>query len=195
MLVRSTGAYFAAIGVAFFFVEIAFIQKFILFLGHPTYAVAVVLAGFLVFAGCGAWASERLARFLPARPTGAIDFAVLGIVLVAVAYLLGAPFVFENFAGLPVGGRALVALALIAPLGFFMGMPFPLGLTLVKRADERLTAWAWGVNGCASVTSAILAVLLAMHLGYVAVVAIALVLYVLATQVIRGVAKRSVASL
>ncbi len=186
-----TSAYFLAIGLAFFFVEIAFIQKFILFLGHPTYALAVVLAGFLVFAGLGAGASEHLARFLSRncrirRPTAAIQVAVLGLGVVALLYLIAAPLVFAACAGLPTAGRAIVSLGLIAPLAFFMGMPFPLGLTLVERADRALVPWAWGVNGCASVTSAILAVLLAMQFGYTAVLVIALVLYGLATRALRG---------
>ncbi|MCH8862610.1 MAG: SAM-dependent methyltransferase [Proteobacteria bacterium] len=191
-LAWSTAAYFTAIGFAFFFIEIAFIQKFILFLGHPSYAFAVVLAGFLVFAGLGARVSERFAqlittRFGIERPTAAIDMAVAGMALVAIAHLLSAPAVFAALSGLPTGGRALVSLTLIAPLAFFMGMPFPLGLTLVRRADPALTPWAWGVNGCASVNAAILAMLLSMHLGYVAVVVIALVLYAIATRVIHGV--------
>ena len=186
------GAYFTAIGLAFFFVEIAFIQKFILYLGHPTYAVAIVLAGFMVFAGLGARTSERLARVMSLRlgidrPTVAIDLSVAGLALVAVGYLLTVPTVFATLSGLPIAGRALVSLTFIAPLAFFMGMPFPLGLTIVKRANRALTPWAWGVNGCASVIGAILAVLLAMHLGYVVVVTFALVLYVISALVIRGV--------
>ncbi len=195
-VVWATGAYFTAIGLAFFFVEVAFIQKFILFMGHPTYALAVVLAGFLVFAGIGAWASEHSSRLIAARlgldwPMATIDIAVVGVVVVAIGYLIVAPPIFAALSGLPTAGRALVSLALIAPLAFFMGMPFPLGLTLIRRAEPALTAWAWGVNGCASVNSAILAVLLAMHMGYVAVIAIALVLYVIATRTIRGIASLS----
>ena len=122
---------------------------------------------------------------------GGIGIAVVGLSVVAIGYLLAAPLVFAAFADLPTAGRALVSLGLIAPLAFFMGMPFPLGLTLVTKADRALTPWAWGVNGCASVNGAILAVLLAMHLGYVAVVLIALALYGLATWAILGVVRRS----
>jgi spermidine synthase len=190
-----SGTYFTAIGLAFFFVEIAFMQKFILFLGHPTYAVAVVLAGFLIFAGLGARASERLAQVLPTRlgsewPTAAIDISVAGLVLVAIGYLLSAPTVFAVLAGLPTAGRAMVSLAFIAPLAFFMGMPFPLALTIVRQADPSLVPWAWGVNGCASVVSAILAMLLAIHLGFAAVVVIALALYAIAALTIRGFGQR-----
>ena len=73
--------------------------------------------------------------------------------------------------------------ALIAPLAFFMGMLFPLGLARVEAADARLVPWAWAVNGCASVTGAVLATLLAIHIGFTAVVAAALALYALAAAV------------
>ena len=92
------GGYFFALGLAFLFVEIAFIQKFTLFLGHPLYAVSVVLTGFLVFAGLGAGASDgaratdRGVRFRP------IDVAVLGIAAVALAYLAALPAIFGALA-------------------------------------------------------------------------------------------------
>ena len=68
-------------------------------------------------------------------------------------------------------------MALIAPLAFAMGMPFPLGLASVAAQDETLLPWAWGVNGFASVVAAILATVLAIHLGFNAVVLLALLLY------------------
>ena len=82
--------------------------------------------------------------------------------------------------GLPDAARILLSVALIAPLAFFMGMPFPLGLARVEAADARLVPWAWGINGCASVTGAVLATLLAIHVGFTAVVLAALALYGLA---------------
>ena len=76
--------------------------------------------------------------------------------------------------------RIVIAAALIGPLAFCMGMPFPLGLARVEAADARLVPWAWGINGCASVTGAVLATLLAIHIGFTAVVVVALVLYAVA---------------
>lgn len=190
-LVMVSGVYFTAVGMAFFLVEIAFIHKFVQFLGHPTYAIAVVLAGFLIFAGLGARTAERFTCAVTGRlgfqgPTAGIDLAVAGLLLVAVVYLLAVPVVFAALAGLPTVVRAVVSLALIAPLAFFMGMPFPLALAIVRRQAPALTAWAWGVNGCASVVSIVLAVLLAMHVGYAAVVVIALVLYAVAASSLRA---------
>jgi hypothetical protein len=76
--------------------------------------------------------------------------------------------------------RIAISAALIAPLAFFMGMPFPMGLARVEAGDARLIPWAWATNGCASVTGAVLATLLAIHIGFTAVVVAALVLYAVA---------------
>jgi spermidine synthase len=165
-------AYFLAIGFGFMFVEIAFIQKFVLFLSHPLYAVAVVLFAFLLFAGLGSRWSQRLGM-----PMG---WVVLAIALSAAACLAALPLLFQHAMGLPDGARIVICAAMVAPLAFFMGMPFPLGLARVEVAEPGLIAWAWGINGCASVTAAVLATLLAMHIGFTAVVATAIVLYVVA---------------
>lgn len=163
-------AYFLAIGFGFMFIEIAFIQKFVLFLSHPLYAIAVVLFAFLLFAGIGSRVSGRL----KGNPVPAV---VAAIAVSAALCLLLLPWLFRHAMGLPDAARILISAALIAPLAFFMGMPFPLGLARVEAADARLIPWAWGINGCASVTAAVLATLLAIHIGFNAVVVAALVMY------------------
>jgi spermidine synthase len=179
-------AYFLALGLGFLFVEIAFIQKFILFLGHPLYAVAVVLTGFLLFAGAGSATSSWLAERIDARhrtkpdrglQLSAIQLSVIGIIAVSLLYLLILPTVFDALLSLGEVARILVSLGLIAPLAFFMGMPFPLGLSRVWSGARDLVPWAWGVNGCASVLSAVLAALIAMTLGFSSVVLAASLLY------------------
>lgn len=180
--------YFSALGLAFLFVEIAFIQRFVLFLGDPIYAVAVCLAGFLVFAGIGSGVSAAMQRRLgrgKASQAGGVEVAVAGIVVSALIYLAALGPIFERLAGLPEIGRLALSLVLIAPLAFFMGMPFPLGLTAVSRTDPRFVPWAWGLNGCASVISAVLATIIAMHLGFATVVVSAVALYGLAALVSR----------
>jgi hypothetical protein len=174
--------YFFALGLAFLFVEIAFMQRFTLFLGHPLYATAVVLAAFLVFAGLGSGYSERVAA-RPDRGLPPIARAVAGIVVVALLYLPLLPILFERLIAQPDAVRIVVSVALIAPLGFFMGMPFPMGLSVMGERAPALLPWAWGINGCASVISAVLATLLAVHLGFTIVMVLALVLYVAAAAV------------
>lgn len=166
--------YFLAVGLAFMGIEIAFIQKFTLFLSHPLYAVAVVLAGFLVFAGLG----SRLSRGWTARAV--VTRVVAGIAVLALVWLAVLPPLFAALMAWPDPARIAVALALIAPLAVLMGMPFPLGLDRVAARAPGWIPWAWGVNGCASVVGAVLATVLAIHFGFVVVVLVALGLYGLA---------------
>ncbi len=185
---RGTGAagvYFVALGLAFLFLEIAFIQRFILFIGHPLYTVATVLSGFLVFAGLGAALAPRWQARFAVRPQRAVDSTVAAIGAISLAYLAGLPALFGLTMALPTAIKTLITLALIAPLALCMGMPFPLGLTRLARCAPDFIPWAWGINGCASVLSALLASLLAIHFGFATVVILAVGLYGAATLVWR----------
>lgn len=177
--------YFAALGLAFFFLEIAFIQQFGLFLRDPMIALAVVLPSFLFFAGCGSGFAQHLAvRASVSRWTGIRERPVLlatgGIVMVAAVYLWLLPLIFRIGAAWPDGLRILVAILLIGGLAFWMGMPFPLGLTRLGQSRPDFVPFAWGVNGLFSVISAIVATILALHAGFRVVMIVALGLYLLA---------------
>ncbi len=168
--------YFLALGFAFLFIEMAFIQKFILFLSHPLYAAAVVLSAFLVFAGLGSLFSARLRQrgIAGMRPGNPCLFAAAAIAAALLALL---PSLLPLLAPLPEPVKAVVAVLLIAPLAFFMGMPFPLGLARLGEQDAALIPWAWAINGCASVLAAVLATLLAVEFGFTAVVLLAVGFY------------------
>ncbi|MGR8934936.1 MAG: SAM-dependent methyltransferase [Gammaproteobacteria bacterium] len=180
--VRSMG-YFFCLGLAFLFVEIAFMQKFILFLHHPVYAVTVVLSAFLISAGAGSYTSrtfiQRHGRYAPIAA-----IAVLGLL-----YLL----VLKDLTGIllhqPSAVNFAVSILLAAVLGFFMGMPFPTGLSLVAKLDPALIPWAWGVNGFASVISAILATLIAIHWGFNVLILAAVTLYLAAAASLPKIAE------
>jgi hypothetical protein len=159
-------------------VEIAFLQKFILLLHHPVYAAAVVLASFLVAAGAGSAFAQRRSRKTQAKNIAGGAIAV--IVALGLVYLALLGPLIRHAASWPTGPRVLLSVALIAPLGFCMGMPFPTGLSRLAAGPRELLAWAWGINGCASVISAVLATLLAIHFGFNAVILIALACYLAA---------------
>jgi hypothetical protein len=169
-----------------------------------------VLCAFLFFAGLGSGFAPRLTARLDAmqglsapgaliRFTGgdgrcrwvvrvrhpALALAVAGIVAAAVLHLVAAPSLFRWLMPLPDTLKIAISLVLIAPLAFFMGLPFPLALIRVAAARPGLVPWAWGINGCASVLSAILAILLAMSLGFSAVLLIAIGLYLVAAATLR----------
>lgn len=179
------GAYFFLLGLAFMFVEIAFIQKFTLFLSHPLYSVVVVLSGFLVFAGAGSGMSPRLKRFADSRGFSAVATAVSGIAVISIAYAILLPVIFSHLIGLGDFARIALSLALTAPLAFFMGMPFPLGLKQLASETPDYIPWAWGINGFASVLSAALATLLAIQFGFTIVLLLALLLYLSAASLMR----------
>jgi hypothetical protein len=116
---------------------------------------------------------------------GALPFAVAAIAILSIAYVFGLPILFARLMALPDAARIVLSLALIAPLALFMGMPFPLVLARLRARAPDFVPWAWGINGCASVASAILATLLTIGLGARAVVLIATALYLLAAAIVR----------
>jgi SAM-dependent methyltransferase len=178
---RRVLAYFFLIGLAFLFLEIAFIQKFLLFLHHPVYTVAVVLTAFLVFAGVGSALSGALAAKCGAQNTA--RFAIAAVVVLSVAYLLFIDGAFAALLSAASEVKILVTAALVAPLGFFMGMPFPQALDRIGASDPALVPWAWAINGCASVVSAVLATMVAIHFGFTAVILAAAGMYAIAGAV------------
>ncbi len=173
------------------FLEIAFIQRFMLFLAYPVYAVSVVLTAFLVFSGIGSYVADRRLSAGAAQSAGArrlVRGAVLLIAALGVLYVLLLPPAFRAAAGWPDAARVAFSLLLLAPLAFLMGIPFPVGLQLTSNARPSLVPWAWGLNGAASVLGATLATLTGIHVGFRAVVLFALGFYAAAALVLARLA-------
>jgi spermine/spermidine synthase len=162
--------YFVAIGFAYILVEVSLIQRFVLFLGHPTYALTVVVFLMLLFSGAGSVAARRWLsgskRLLP------LLGAIAGVI-VLLLFLL--PALLPAAVGLPFVAKLLISGAVLAPLGFLMGMPFPTGLGLVETVE-----WAWALNAAASVLGSVMAMIIAIHFGLTATLACAAVAYLLA---------------
>jgi SAM-dependent methyltransferase len=175
--------YFLAIGLAFMFMEIAFIQKFILFLAHPLYAVAVVLCAFLVFAAAGSWLAGRLQK--KAAGSRHLTLAVMAIGGLSLLYLGILPGLFQTLTHLSDAAKIAVSIALIAPLAICMGMPFPTGTMRLASTAQESIPWAWAINGFASVVGAVLATLLAIHLGFAVVILLAVLIYGMAAAALR----------
>ena len=152
--------FFAAIGLGFMLVEISQMQRLILFLGHPTYGLSVVLFAMLAASGTGSLAAGRL---------GGQGLAPMGALLVLLI-LFGAatPAVIRAFEAAATPARIAVAVTLLFPLGFLMGTAFPLGMRLAGSRSTALGAWLWGINGAASVCASVLAVAIALHRGIAA---------------------------
>jgi hypothetical protein len=158
--------YFVAIGLGYILVEIAFIQRFVLFLGHPTYALTVVVFLMLLSSGAGSIAARRW--LLPGTDLW-LPVAIIAAALVGYRFLL--PAALSSLVGLPFAAKLLISGAMLVPLGFCMGMPFPRGLQALAARAERhgspdtTIEWAWAVNAAASVLGSVGAMVIAIHSG------------------------------
>jgi spermidine synthase len=177
--VRSFLFYFLAIGAGYILIEVALIQKFVLFLGHPTYALTVVIFSMLVSSGAGSFVSRRLIGDDSKRL--ALALALAAALVGALALVLHP--VLSGGVGLPLTVKMLATVAMIAPAGFVMGLPFPTGLRFLERVHEPSVRWAWSLNAASSVLGSVAALVLALYLGLVATLLTGGALYLVALLV------------
>jgi hypothetical protein len=171
------------------FVQIPFLQRFSVYLGHPTYAFSIVLFFMILCAGLGSLASDRLD---PGRArTRAIPIVVGAGALVEAALIQ--PLLSATVGSALLARTAVVAL-FIAPLAFLMGACFPVGMRVLGRHSDRVTAWMWGVNGACGVMGSILAVMTSMWIGIDAGLVIAGILYLVLTLPMKRLGSAGVAS-
>jgi hypothetical protein len=149
--------YFVAIGLGYILVEIAFIQRFVLFLGHPTYALTVVVFLLLLSSGVGSLASRR---WLSETRNAWIALTLIASGILLYEWIL--PSLLNALVGLPFFAKLMVSVALLVPLGLVMGMPFPTGL---RALNENSVEWAWAMNAGSSVLGSVLAMVIAIQFG------------------------------
>jgi spermidine synthase len=163
--------YFIAVGLGYIMVEIAFIQRFVLFLGHPTYALTVVIFLLMLSSGAGSLFSRM---WLPRTELVWIPLLLVIVTLVADIFFL--PDRLAALVGMSLGYRELVSAVILIPLGFVMGMPFPTGLRAFatlpapefpagQSASDNAVEWAWAMNAAASVLGSVLAMVIAIQFG------------------------------
>jgi hypothetical protein len=167
--------YFSGIGIGYMFIEIILIQRFILYFGNVIYAAAAVVCLMLISSGLGSLVSQKISS-KPSRVIGIFLIIILSLIIYAftLSSILRTTIIFT----LPV--KIIFAILLITPAAFFMGMPFPLGLRILSEKSENQIPWAWGINGIFSVISTVLAVIVAIELGFVWVMVFAVSAYGLA---------------
>ncbi len=171
-------SYFALLGLAYLFIEIAFIQKMILALENPSYAASTVIASVLICSGIGSILSLRI----KALRNSSVLLVLAGVVI-ASSFLLPTVIAFMGRFSMPV--KIMFSFVTIMPAGILMGIPFPLGIAVLNRTSPFLIPWAWAVNGCFSVLAPILAVMLALSMGYQWVLLMGAAAYLLAFWLIR----------
>jgi len=158
--------YFASLGVGFMMIEIGLMQRFVLFLGHPVYALTVVLFTLLIGGALG----SRMGQRLCADPQRLLVRALPLIALLAVSYAYVLPHIFTMALGLARPLRIALAVVLLLPLGAALGMPLAAGITMLGRRRPQHLAWGWAINGAASVLGSVLAMLVALLVGFRVVV-------------------------
>ena len=183
--------YFVAVGLGYILVEIAFIQRFVLFLGHPTYALTVVIFLLMLSSGAGSLFSRH---WLPRTNLGWVPLVLVIAALLGDVFFL--PGRLAALVGMKFGYRLLVSGALLIPLGFVMGMPFPTGLRALaalsspkfpagqsasdNAASDNAIEWAWAINAAASVLGSVLAMVIAIQFGLTITLACGAAAYLLA---------------
>ncbi len=167
--------YFFGLGAGYMLMEIVVMQRFVLFLGHPGYAITVVLLTFLIFSGLGATVAGR-----SNDPQRTLRRAIVGVVLSVILLAVGLPTFFDAMLAADLTTRIALTVAVLAPVAFIMGMPFPSGLALISGRAAGLVPWAFGVNGGASVIASVVAILVAMGAGFSASFALAGASYLVA---------------
>jgi SAM-dependent methyltransferase len=165
--------FFAAIGLGFLVIEVVLIQRFVLFLGFPTYALSVVLFSLLVFTGLGSLLTTRLNT--DPRRTLIAALGLASILIAASAY--GLQPVLRALIDLPFAVRVVLTVVLLAPLGLTLGMAMPLGLRRLVGLYPAGVPWAWGINGISSVLASVLAIAVAINLGFAITTLVALAFY------------------
>jgi len=168
--------YFCCLGLGFIIFELVFIQIFMKLIGFPLYTYTVVLFTFLFGAGIGSLVSEKLQ--LIERGKVWVPFA--GIVVATVIVIVCQQFVFDSLLELRTALRILASVAIIFPLAFFLGMPFPMGVLAIENKPEGTIAWAWALNGLCTVAGGIFCAIFSVYFGFIATMLVAVTAYVIA---------------
>lgn len=153
--------YFSMLGLGYIFVEIIFIQRFTLFVGYPTRAITTTIFAMLFFSSLGSLMAKSFCHSI-------LDHRRILLILCALilAYIIGLKMVINTLLGLSDITRILLTVILIAPVGFLMGMPFPIGLDKISSQRMGLLPWVWGVNGVFSVMGTALVPFISMQVNF-----------------------------
>ena len=168
--------YFSCLGAGFIILELTLIQLSTKLIGYPTFTFATVLFALLFSAALGSLISKRLLVCKPGWWPGRF----VALIVYGALFLLSHQVIFAYLLQYGLLIRCLAATLLLFPFGFFLGMPFPLGIATLGRHYPAGIAWAWGMNGFFTVLGGFLSLLSAFFLGFKLTVLIALAIYCVA---------------
>jgi hypothetical protein len=169
--------YFSCLGAGFIIIELTLIQIFMKLIGFPLYAYAAVIFTMLLAAGLGSLAADRFD--ISPRRRWAVPF--IAVLVFGVILWLTYPAVFGLFLAGPIALRILIGALMIFPMGFFMGMPLPLGILALADQPRGAVAWAWAMNGLFTVIGGLIAAIGSIYLGFGAMLLIGFAIYIAAS--------------
>ncbi len=169
--------YFALLGAGFMLVEVCLVQKLIQYLGYPVLALSVILFALLLGSGSGSYVSQAYRPRALMRWAALAALVVTGLVVGLEALL---PAVIDATLHWQILARCVLTMLLLFGLGFFMGMPFPIGLRIVGQWHEMVIPWVWGLNGLTSVLGSVGAMTLAKLFGFSVVLMVGAAIYLVA---------------
>ncbi|HRE40505.1 MAG TPA: hypothetical protein PLG90_04155 [Ignavibacteria bacterium] len=168
--------YFACLGLGYIMIQVCLIQKFTLFLGQPVYTLLTVISSMLIGSGIGSMFSFKF--FNNSNKKLVIIFSLIAVLVLLIGIFN--PILFSNSVRLELIWRIIITIIIIFPLGFFMGMPFPIGMSMIDNAQTKFAALGWGVNGFFSVIGTVITIMMAMTTGFTVVFITAAIVYLFA---------------
>ncbi|NIS66933.1 MAG: hypothetical protein GTO05_17565, partial [Gemmatimonadales bacterium] len=165
--------YFSCLGAGFIIIELTLIQVFMKLIGYPVYTYGTVVFTLLAAAGCGSYFAGRGNWIVGNRWV----FVFVGIFVVYAVFGFGFPYLFDSFLSSGTTVRILVSVLMLAPLGFFLGVPFPMGIATLGRRKEQAVPWVWGVNGLFTVIGGLASVGLSLSYGFRLTLFLAIAIY------------------
>jgi spermidine synthase/MFS family permease len=169
--------YFASLGLGYMLLEISFIQKFILYLTNPSYSTSIIIFSFLFFSGLGSYYSKKIEK----NYINNLKIIIFTLCAILVLYQFILSLIFNTTLHYSLLVRILITLGIISPLGFLMGMPFPLGIRLVNSREQGkgLIPWLWATNNFCSIVASVSSVIIALYFGFKVVALLAAFIYLL----------------
>jgi hypothetical protein len=178
--------YFAMLGLGYIMIQISLIQKFTLFLGQPVWTMITVISTLLIASGIGSWMTNKITSSSKSQKEKLIEqkkkIYYIFIIIFVLSVLIGqfASIFFSLFPAFPLALRIFISIIIIFPLGFFMGMPFPIGISLIRDEENSYVPVAWALNAFFSVIGTVITIILAMTLGFKMVFILSGIFYLIA---------------
>lgn len=168
-------SYFSCLGIGFITVELILVQIYMKLFGYPLCVYSIVIFTILISAAIGSYYSEKLSK---SNKFWLIPFS--GIIVTGLLNLAAHVWMIDILLGLPFFIRIIAAIAIIFPTGFFLGMPFPLGISMLKQVPDGAIAWSWGVNGLFTVLGGAVSGIVSILFGFRITLLFGLIVYAFA---------------